>query len=334
MNTALAQIKQFAATANDTDLSDLITSLRRLTHSLESPNDTIHRYGHMSLQTSAIKTGFNLGLFKLLSEADGPMTSQNVARRVDADPQLIHRLLRYLTAIDAIGEVSTAQFEANQVTKNLNERVVTAGLNHYFYTAGPQYEALPNFLKRTKYQNPVDEQNTAFQEAWKTQLHAFQWFGENPEHLAHFNEYMALRRQPKLTWLSVYPVREQINGRDARDGTRALYVNIGGGIGHQCRQFKEQYPDLQGKVILQDLPHSIEKALPTLGVENMEHDFFQPQPIKGKFLDIDAPTYILKRTKAANAPCSLLPLQQTPNFTSCVAFFMTTHPRRFARYWS
>ena len=61
----------------------------------------------------------------------------------------------------------------------------------------------------------------------------------------------------------------------------ALYVNIGGGIGHQCAQFKARYPDLPGRIILQDLEHSIEQALKTPGVENMVHDFFEAQPVKG-----------------------------------------------------
>lgn len=128
----------------------------------------------------------------------------------------------------------------------------------------------------------MDELHTAFQDAWKTPLHAFQWFAENNSHLTYFNDYMALRRKPELSWLSVYPVAQEVEGWDSKDNSRAIYVNIGGGIGHQCKQFKEKYPDLPGRVILQDLPHSIAKALPTPGVENMEHDFFQPQPIKGE----------------------------------------------------
>jgi hypothetical protein len=92
---------------------------------------------------------------------------------------------------------------------------------------------------------------------------------------------MALRRKPELSWLTVYPVERDTKDWDAKNnGT--IYVNIGGGIGHQCAQFKEKYPKLPGRVILQDLPHTIEKALPTPGVESMAHDFFEPQPIKGK----------------------------------------------------
>lgn len=147
-----------------------------------------------------------------------------------------------------------------------------------FGTVGPQYQALPSFLTRTEHKSPTDEMHTAFQDAWSTSLHAFPWFAGHPEHLAYFNDYMALRRQPELSWLAVYPVEEEAKGLDAG---RPIYVNIGGGIGHQCAQFKEKYPSLPGRVILQDLPHSIAQALPTPGVENMAHDFFDAQPVKG-----------------------------------------------------
>lgn len=147
-----------------------------------------------------------------------------------------------------------------------------------FSTAAPQYQALPAFLKKTGYKNPTDEVNTVFQDAWNTKLHGFEWFADHPENLAYFNEFMASRRQPELSWLTVYPLTEQ--AKDC-DPSRPVYVNIGGGIGHQCAEFKEKFPNLPGRVILQDMPHSIAKALPTPGVENMVHDFFTPQPIKG-----------------------------------------------------
>lgn len=135
------------------------------------------------------------------------------------------------------------------------------------------------FLKRTKYKNPTNELHTAFQDAWKTPLYAFQWFGETSGHLSFFNDYMAHRRQPEVSWMSVFPVACEIQGWEADNQDKVVYVNIGGGIGHQCRQFKEKYPGVPGRVVLQDLEHSIDKALSTPGVENMTHNFFEPQPI-------------------------------------------------------
>ncbi|RYP17961.1 hypothetical protein DL765_004180 [Monosporascus sp. GIB2] len=140
------------------------------------------------------------------------------------------------------------------------------------------YQNLPSFLANTNYQNPSDELATVFQSAFATSQHCFTWLGERPERLSLFNDYMALRRRPSLSWLSVYPVDIETAGLD--DPGRAIYVNPGGGIGHQCREFRQRFPDLPGRVVLQDLPHTIEEALETHGVENMAHDFFDEQPVK------------------------------------------------------
>lgn len=109
----------------------------------------------------------------------------------------------------------------------------------------------------------------------------FAWFEGQPEFLNHFNEYMATRARIEHSWIQVYPVLKEATGCSA---DRALYVNVGGGVGHQCAEFKDTYPNLPGRVILQDLPHSILEALPTPGVENMAHDFFDIQPIQGGFI--------------------------------------------------
>jgi hypothetical protein len=92
---------------------------------------------------------------------------------------------------------------------------------------------------------------------------------------------MAKRRTPDLSWLSVYPVQDEVEDWPAAD--KPLYVNVGAGIGQQCAEFRQKYPteSLPGRVILQDLPYAIAAALPTPGVENTVHNFFEPQPVKG-----------------------------------------------------
>jgi hypothetical protein len=47
MDAALVQIKQLATKANQGARWQLMAALRKLADSMESPNDTIHRYGHM-----------------------------------------------------------------------------------------------------------------------------------------------------------------------------------------------------------------------------------------------------------------------------------------------
>ena len=47
MDAALDKVRQLAANADEATRRQLSTTLNRLVLSLESPSDTIHRYGHM-----------------------------------------------------------------------------------------------------------------------------------------------------------------------------------------------------------------------------------------------------------------------------------------------
>ncbi|OTA89513.1 hypothetical protein M434DRAFT_79281 [Hypoxylon sp. CO27-5] len=324
MDTAIASIKQLASTATADERRQIIATLHDAAYSLEDSNDTIHRFGYLHLQTAAVKIGFDLNLFKYLSEAGGPLTLEQMAQRTGADRIFLGRYMSYLASVGTVKQVSKDEYSANNVTKNLTEKVAIAGISHCFETIGPQYQELPAFLKRTAYRNPSDEMHTVSQDAWKTPLHHFAWLGTQPEKLGYFNDYMAFRREADLSWLSVYPVIEETKDWVPE---KPVYVNIGGGIGHQCAQFKEKYPNVPGRVILQDLSHSIKKALPTPGVENMVHNFFEPQPIKGKYNCL--PTFhfyffrgvmhnhpdhkirqILLNTKAAMTPESVILLDE------------------------
>lgn len=151
---------------------------------------------------------------------------------------------------------------------------------HSFYLSAPPFQAIPEFLRQTEYKNPGDGAHTPFHLAFHTNKSLFEWLADHPDNLAHFNNYMALHRKQSegLSWLSVYPVEAEAAGWPAE---QPVYVDVGGGIGHQCAQLREKLPDLPGRVVLQDLPHSIARALPTPGVENMAHDFFHPQPVIG-----------------------------------------------------
>jgi hypothetical protein len=61
-----------------------------------------------------------------------------------------------------------------------------------------------------------------------------------------------------------------------------LIVDIGGGTGHDLLGLKSRYPDLKGRLVLEELPYLISQVAGKLsGVELVEHDFYKPQPIKG-----------------------------------------------------
>jgi hypothetical protein len=93
---------------------------------------------------------------------------------------------------------------------------------------------------------------------------------------------MGGRREGQPGWLDVYPVEAELAGKITANSV--LLVDIGGNQGHDLTTFRERYPKLAGRLILQDLPEPIDKISPPLeGIEVMPYDFFTPQPVKGRF---------------------------------------------------
>lgn len=106
---------------------------------------------------------------------------------------------------------------------------------------------------------------------------------KNAEQKQAFDDYMAARRVEDMPqWFEIFPVAEQLGSlREKPDA--ALMVDVGGGPGQELARFKERYPDLLGRFVLQDLPLTLNRIerLPD-GIEAMEYDFFTLQPVKGK----------------------------------------------------
>lgn len=111
---------------------------------------------------------------------------------------------------------------------------------------------------------------------------AFDLMNTNPDQKTAFDLCMASRRMDNLPqWFDVYPVSETVtNLRNGSD--EVLIVDIGGGPGQELANFHERYPDIPGRLVLQDLPLTLNgiETLPSK-VEAMKYDFFDPQPIKG-----------------------------------------------------
>lgn len=101
---------------------------------------------------------------------------------------------------------------------------------------------------------------------------------QHPEALGYFVEHMMANRAGMPTFLDTYPVLEKATGLSPE---RALFVDIGGGLDHQAVSFKQRYPQLEGRVIVQDLAQTLAHAIDFPGVEKQTYDFFTPQVVKG-----------------------------------------------------
>ena len=118
---------------------------------------------------------------------------------------------------------------------------------------------------------------TALQKAFSTELPGFIWFPSQPQRFGYFQQVMTVQRAGAITWLSAFPFKQELGDFDGEN----VLVDIGGGFGHQCTALIEAFPELSGKLVLQDLPQTLAMVPPIDGVEIIVHNFFEPQVIKG-----------------------------------------------------
>lgn len=150
-----------------------------------------------------------------------------------------------------------------------------------FDISGPAYQVLPEYLQETKYQTQTTK--CGWQKGENTDLDFFPWAKQYPDKLSWFQTLMSVPRDGD--WFDVVPFTDDIASVEP---DRALFVDVGGSIGHQSRRLKAKYPNLPGRIIVQDLEEIVKavQSMPAIeGVEFMTHNFFNPQPIIGMFMD-------------------------------------------------
>ena len=93
---------------------------------------------------------------------------------------------------------------------------------------------------------------------------------------------MPIQRQGLPDWLSAFPVQSELADWQ-QSSEKAVFVDIGGGFGHQALAFHSKFPNVSGRIIVQDIPPVLEHAQLPAPIEKMPQNFFEPQPIKGDF---------------------------------------------------
>lgn len=141
--------------------------------------------------------------------------------------------------------------------------------------------AMADFFAGNGYQNPSTALDSPFTFGFNCKGTNYFGFLARPDQerfAIAFNETMALQRlNEEPGFVASYPVdRLRIE-----DPARVLFVDVGGGVGHQLLKFRERSlaAGMSGQYVLEDLPSVVSEAkgLPD-GVVKVGHDFFQPQP--------------------------------------------------------
>jgi hypothetical protein len=142
----------------------------------------------------------------------------------------------------------------------------------------------PAWLKANDYITPSANDSTAHQFANKTDLNYFEYM-QSISQGTQFNNHMLGYFTGRPAWVEekLFPANERIVKGARQDRDSVMLVDVGGGIGHYIDQFRVRFPDVPGRLVLQDLPavvDSVQSLHPS--IEKMAHDFFTEQQIKGK----------------------------------------------------
>ncbi|KAI0162094.1 S-adenosyl-L-methionine-dependent methyltransferase [Xylariaceae sp. FL1272] len=250
-----------------------------LIQELENPGEQMARIGWGEpSRTAALRTAFELGLLKKLMTE--PMSSSELVEGTEADPSLVARTLKHLAANAIIKEVGVDQYVGTPFSMATNDPTIGAGLIYSFEGMIPTFNGLPEFLAKTKYQEPTDGNNGPVQYGLKTEKPFFGVLQDNPRLGAAFNDFMTGYAKVRPRWVDFYPVTERLSCGDAESDV--LLVDVGGGVGHELSDLHQKHANLPGKLVLQDQPSVIDQAkqsgnLPT-AIEAVPHDFFEAQP--------------------------------------------------------
>lgn len=167
-------------------------------------------------------------------------------------------------------------FTANDTTKVLATPGYKGLTYHAFDNIGPVLAALPEYLEENKYQEINNPTQTPAQKAFNTPLPMFAWLPTQPKRFGPVQQTMGVIPTGE-PWFNIFPFKEQL-GSFAGE---TVFVDLGGGFGHQSLQLLGAFPELKDKIVLQELEQTLAHLPPLDGVKATAHDFFTEQPIKG-----------------------------------------------------
>ncbi|KFY19011.1 hypothetical protein V493_08197 [Pseudogymnoascus sp. VKM F-4281 (FW-2241)] len=284
MDSIISQIEALARNADAEGRKGILSALQDLQGRLEPPTEVFIKLYNSHIQVAVVYVAVQLGLFKgLAKDASATLTVAELAETCNASPDLLERILRYLSSVGFISNVGPGQFRANRTTFVLANPLADAGVIHAFDTCGPAIQAFPAFLADTKYQDITSNSNTPFQKGFHTDLTCFQWLPQQPRLFGAMQTVMtAFQSSDWVTGCSLLDSEAKLTAvGQLQHSEKPFFVDVGGGYGHQCVQLRDKYPNLHGRIVLEDLPAAVDELPPIDGVAVIAQDFFEKQTVEG-----------------------------------------------------
>lgn len=140
---------------------------------------------------------------------------------------------------------------------------------------GPGVLAIPEFCESNGWKSAGDYFRGPFQLAVQTDLGYWEYWKTYPDRMKSFNTGMRIGKIGRR--ISAFPFGRALELNPCGEGGIAI-VDVGGGRGQSLEAIREDWPQIEGRWILQDLPDVVADA-----VQNGLPSWIEPQP--GTFFD-------------------------------------------------
>ncbi|KAK3693452.1 S-adenosyl-L-methionine-dependent methyltransferase [Podospora appendiculata] len=284
-------VTALSPTGDDAARLALLESARALVRALEKPRETMIRHCWAdNTAFAALSMGIEAGVWAHLGSDDEPKSVAAIAAATNMEEAWLARLLKHVAAMGYIHETGHDEYRPTNFSKALTIPILGAG---YRVFTGPGntgglskcVSTLVSYSKKTGYTTPNSMSDGNLQFAFDTKYNMFEWLHANPPGGEQFNLHMGGYAHGRPRWMDdgFYPVQERLlDGFVPAEESAALLVDIGGSMGHDLDGFLKKFPEVKGRLVLQDTEAVIGQitALDSR-IERTVHDFFKEQPVKG-----------------------------------------------------
>ncbi|KAK8135203.1 hypothetical protein PG984_007215 [Apiospora sp. TS-2023a] len=249
-------------------------------NSLEAPFETMQRLVYSPLPLVAARIGQDRELFSTLARGQGSTDLATLSCASGLEPRILESIMDYLCTQGMVVEAEIRRYAPTPLSRLLLAPIFNDAVTHFHDNCLPGFAAFHRVLKEPG--NSWADSLTAFKLGQHTDEDFYTWLETHPANQAAFHRFMEAQFASLPTWLDVFDVKAELGccGAGARPAAEVMFVDVGGGNGSQCAGLRKAWPDMRGKMILQDKPQVLEKALGVEGMEKMGHDFLTEQPVK------------------------------------------------------
>lgn len=145
----------------------------------------------------------------------------------------------------------------------------------------PTVAKIPEFLRNREYQFIEGATSGPWQYASQSKELLWDWVAKDEDRLDITHSFMEGDRGSRPPWVDWFPVEEKLVSTFTGGEEDIFFVDVAGGRGHDIKAFREKFPQVKGRFVLEDLKHVIEQSVEGLDAEKIAFDLFQPQPVKG-----------------------------------------------------